>query len=728
MLDKLYDQTNGAFHFREIVTIASEELGNYVTGDIVDTKLTGNSKEEPDGRLIQPRSKQDVYIVTDGGHRRLFGSGKLFEELGYKFCNVRIVDNIDSYPLDAPITGPTNTNPSAVILMNGGGKSGSNGQTLEYSVPPGAKIKMIFNATASKVGDFAIKSYKWTRSKLGFDKNGEVRMNVATTTDAPSFEDDLDAGTHTITLQVVDEAGLSDTKSATIVVSETQAQSPTASITMNSGGQTGGNNSTLNYTVSPGGSINMSFSGTASQAGTGNTITGYEWRSNGTVISNLSSFNFPFAAASHTISLKVTNSAGLSSTATATIIVTENTASAPMASIAMTSGGQSGGNGSTLNYTVSPGGSISMLFNGSGSQTGTGSITNYEWRSNGTVISNLSSFIFPFAAASHTITLKVTNSAGLSNTATATIVVTQSNATAPKAIIFMSGGGKSGGTGSTLNYLVSPGGTINMSFDGSASTPGTGSIVSREWRSNGTIINTGSLFSFAFGPATHVITLKVTNSSGVSDTATATIIVGTGGTAPTAHFSMSAQGQTRTDGQTLNLSVPVNGSVSVSFASTSSQGSAAITSYVWRSNGTQICTNSSTCNFTFGTASNTITLTVTDSNGLSSTATGQVNLTFQSGPTAHFSMSAQGQTRTDGQTLSLSVPVNGSVSVSFASTSSQGSAAITSYVWRSNGTQICTNSSTCNFTFGTASNTITLTVTTSVGSSTATGQVNLTFH
>jgi len=98
---------------------------------------------------------------------------------------------------------------------------------------------------------------------------------------------------------------------------------------------------------------------------------------------------------------------------------------------------------------------------------------------------------------------------------------------------------------------------------------------------------------------------------------------------PTAHFNMSAQNKTATDGQTLSLTVPVNGNVTVSFGSTSVQGSAAITNYVWKSNGTQICSNSSTCSFNFGRPVNTITLTVTDSNGLSSTATGQVNLTFQ---------------------------------------------------------------------------------------------------
>jgi len=73
----------------------------------------------------------------------------------------------------------------------------------------------------------------------------------------------------------------------------------------------------------------------------------------------------------------------------------------------------------------------------------------------------------------------------------------------------------------------------------------------------------------------------------------------------------------------------------MTFTSTSTQGSAAITSYVWASNGTPICGNSSTCTAPFGTPSNTITLTVTDSNSNTSTATGQVNITHPTGPTAH---------------------------------------------------------------------------------------------
>src|SRR5260370_35454059 len=110
----------------------------------------------------------------------------------------------------------------------------------------------------------------------------------------------------------------------------------------------------------------------------------------------------------------------------------------------------------------------------------------------------------------------------------------------------------------------------------------------------------------------------------------------------------------------------------MTFTSTSTQGSAAITGYAWASNGTPICSNSSTCTAPFGTPSNTIGLTVTDSNGLTSTATGQVNITHPSGPTAHFSMSGGGQSGSDGQTLTYSLPGNGSGNRTFTSTTTQG--------------------------------------------------------
>jgi hypothetical protein len=194
---------------------------------------------------------------------------------------------------------------------------------------------------------------------------------------------------------------------------------------------------------------------------------------------------------------------------------------------------------------------------------------------------------------------------------------------------------------------------------------------------------------------------------------------------PSAHFTMSAQGQFGNDGGTLFVPAPMNGSITVALMSSSTQGSAPIMSYAWSVNGMPVAC-SSTCAATVGMASNSISLTVTDSNGQSSTTSGGVNLSFHSGPTARFSVSAQGRIGSSGQILSLSAPEGGSVSVSLSSTSSESGSPITTYAWTANGAPLPCASSMCTYQFGTPSSVISLTVTDSQGqSSTATASIQL---
>lgn len=128
---------------------------------------------------------------------------------------------------------------------------------------------------------------------------------------------------------------------------------------------------------------------------------------------------------------------------------------------------------------------------------------------------------------------------------------------------------------------------------------------------------------------------------------------------PTAHFTMSAQGQSATDGQVLNLSVPANGNVTVTFASTSTKGSAAIIGYAWQSNGAALPCNGATCTYNFGSPSNTITLTVTDGNSNTSTTTGQVNLSesYTSVPDFSTASAPVTQTITQGGSTSYALTV-----------------------------------------------------------------------
>jgi hypothetical protein len=297
----------------------------------------------------------------------------------------------------------------------------------------------------------------------------------------------------------------------------------------------------------------------------------------------------------------------------------------------------------------------------------------------------------------------------------------------PTAHFSMNAQNKTANDPGTLNLAAPVNGNVPVTLR-STSTQGTSPINKWVWKSNGTSICTSSTCTFKFGTASNTITLTVTDSNGKTSNASGLVKLTFQPSGPTAHFSMNAQNRTANDPGTLNLTVPINGNVPVTLQSTSTQGNSPITKWVWKSNGTTICT-SATCTFKFGTASNTITLTVTDRNGKTSTANGLVKVTFQpAGPTAHFSMSAQNKSVNDPGTLNLTVPVNGNVSVTFRSTSTQGNSSISKWVWKSNGTTICT-SATCTFKFGTASNTITLTVTDRNGKvSTASGLVKLTFQ
>lgn len=85
-------------------------------------------------------------------------------------------------------------------------------------------------------------------------------------------------------------------------------------------------------------------------------------------------------------------------------------------------------------------------------------------------------------------------------------------------------GGASVSEGGQLEITV-PGGTfVSLDFDASRSVPGAGqTIVAYDWRSNGVTIGTEPTFTFELDEGTYAITLMVTNTAGLSHTASATL-------------------------------------------------------------------------------------------------------------------------------------------------------------------------------------------------------------
>jgi hypothetical protein len=103
---------------------------------------------------------------------------------------------------------------------------------------------------------------------------------------------------------------LPDPPAARLTITEEDQQSVTE------GGQ-------LEVTVPAGTFASLNFDASRSEPGTGSAITAYEWQSNGISISTLETFQFELDEGEYLITLTVTNSAGLSQSASATIFITE---------------------------------------------------------------------------------------------------------------------------------------------------------------------------------------------------------------------------------------------------------------------------------------------------------------------------------------------------------------------------------------------------------------------
>lgn len=98
---------------------------------------------------------------------------------------------------------------------------------------------------------------------------------------------------------------------------------PTALFTITQGSESVTEGGVLEVTVPPGTSATFTFDASRSEPGEGSTITTYEWQSSGVSIGTTSTFDHDLDEGEWVITLKVTNSAGLSQTASATIVVAE---------------------------------------------------------------------------------------------------------------------------------------------------------------------------------------------------------------------------------------------------------------------------------------------------------------------------------------------------------------------------------------------------------------------
>ena len=378
------------------------------------------------------------------------------------------------------------------------------------------------------------------------------------------------AGTFTVTLTVTASGGGTATATTTAMI--TAAPVPLA----NAGGP---------YTGTVGTAV--SFSGAASTAPTGQTLS-YAWNfgdsSTGSGVSPTHAYT---TAGTFTVTLTVTASGG--GTATSTATATISAAPVPVAN----AGGPYTG---TVGTTVS--------FSGATSTAPTGQTLSYAWNfgdsSTGTGVGPTHTYS---TAGTFTVTLTVTASGG--GTATATATATIAVAPAP---IANAGGPYTGVTGTAI------------SFTGTASTTPAGETLSYAWNFGDGSTGSGVSPTHSYATAgTFTVTLTVTASGGGTATATATVTI-TAAPVPVASAGGPYTGVT-------GIAVTFTGA-----ASTAPTGQTL--SYAWNfgdsSTGTGV-----TPTHAYATAGTfTVTLTVTASSGGTSTATATATITAAPVPVA----------------------------------------------------------------------------------------------
>ena len=439
------------------------------------------------------------------------------------------------------------------------------------------------NGSQSTVSNSTISSYAWSET------SGPNTASFSAPSADSTVESGLIQGTYVFSLKVKDANGDSSTATVTVTVNPAASTAPVVSA---------GSAQSITLPTS-----SITLTGTATDSS--GTIASYAWTqtsgpSTATISSSsaLSTGVSGLVAGTYVFQLKVTNSGGLSGTATVTITVNAAASTAPVVSA-----------GSAQTITL-PTNSVTLT----GTATdASGTITTYAWTEvsgpNTATISSsgaLSAGVSGLAAGTYTFQLKVTNSSSQSGTATVTITVNAAASTAPVV---------SAGSAQTITLP-----TNSATLTGTA-TDASGTITSYAWTevsgaNTATISAPAALSTGISGliAGTYTFQLKAVNNSNLSGSATVTITVDP---APSTAPVVSA-------GSAQTITLPTS---SVTLNGTATDASGTITTYSWTETSGPAAATISTASALSTTVSGLVAgayvfqLKVTNNSNLSGTAT-----------------------------------------------------------------------------------------------------------
>ena len=261
-------------------------------------------------------------------------------------------------------------------------------QTVVDSNDDGSE-EVTLNGAASNDPDGSIVSYEWREGAA-----------VVATVASPSIW--LNVGTHTLTLQVTDNADGSSTDTVVVTVNPKPNAAPVA----NAGADQIVTDSDGNGTEV------VALNGTASSDSDGTIVT-YAWKEGLNVVATGASPNVSLSVGAHTLTLQVTDDDGASSTDSVLIGVNPKPNAPPSANA-----------GADQAVTDSDGnGTQGVTLNGGASSDSDGTIVSYLWREDASTLGTGVSPTVSFSVGTHTLTLQVTDDDGATATDSVTVTV-----------------------------------------------------------------------------------------------------------------------------------------------------------------------------------------------------------------------------------------------------------------------------------------------------------------
>jgi uncharacterized repeat protein (TIGR03806 family) len=510
---------------------------------------------------------RDLYLDNQGGsadpgtniwsYTESLGSGRvaqLFEAVNAGDGSYFIINALETLPTPNYLTVEPNGN----LIAN---TNGNNDFFRWQFLPTGFAPEAL--ATASNNTGNAPFAVQFTGSTSTDDKNDIVEYlwnfgNGDTSTDADSNYSFMQGGTYNVTLTVTDGDGYED-QSDPIEIVVNGAPEAVASADITSGIA----------------ALEVAFTGDQSTDAEG--FVTYNWNFDGSANSTDANPLHTFTTAgTYDVVLTVTDEGGLQDTETITIVVSPNMAPVAVASSDVTEG------------------EAPLLVNFTGDQsTDDDVVVFYSWDFGDGTSSAIANPVHTFTVAdTYTVVLTISDEAGLTDTASLTIIANRANG-APVAIAT-----------SDVTQGEAP---LAVSFVGDQSTDDVG-IVTYSWNFNDgtTSLEVNPVHTFS-NAGTYDVVLTVTDADDFIDSEAVSITVTAPNTAPVAEVQADV-----TEGEAPLV---------VSFTGDQSTDDSGIVSYSWDFGDSTSATEENTVHTYTTAGSYNVVLTVTDAQGLQDTAT-----------------------------------------------------------------------------------------------------------